>query len=479
MRTRLPLPDFSATRILVVGDVMLDKYWYGETQRISPEAPIQVVNMQGDTDTQCLGGAANVAANLAALGVVSRLIGLVGDDADAVCIEDMLVHQGVQHDLVRVADSRTIVKSRVVSRNQQLLRLDYEDGFAKVSPEQVEARFVALLPTVDAVILSDYAKGCLRNVGALIEQARRVDTAVFVDPKSKDFSIYSGATLLTPNLHEFNVAVGQDCHNSDELGANAQAMCEQLNLQALLITRGEQGMSLIVKDKEPIHLPAETHEVYDTTGAGDTVISMFVASYATGSPYLQCARLANKAASIVVTKVGTAVVKLEELASTIEDADGTAGICSQEKLLSLVQQARQKNQSIVMTNGCFDLLHGGHIEYLKQAASKGDKLIVAVNDDASLRSLKGDDRPVRQLAERMALLAALGVVDWVVSFSDDTPAQLIEQVCPDVLVKGGDYKPEQVVGFDAVTASGGKVIIVDYIEGFSTSHLISQIRNGR
>ena len=464
-------PDFSRAHLLVVGDVMIDRYYHGATRRISPEAPVQAVHVTDCEERP--GGAANVAVNVRGLGARATLIGLCGEDAEAGVLQRLLAEHGVETRLVAVRGSPTIVKMRVVSRGQQLIRLDFEDGFADAAPAQVEASFAACLDAADAVILSDYAKGCLRGVQPLIRRARDAGKPVFADPKGHDFSRYAGAAVLTPNFSEFEAVVGS-CRDDAEIADKARALKDRLGLDALLVTRGERGMSLIEGDGNVHHLPTHAHEVYDVTGAGDTAISVLAAAHALGVPLPEATRLANRAASLVVEKSGTATVDARELFDAPRGASDA--VCTEEELLARVADARRAKRRIVMTNGCFDLLHAGHIAYLTEAALLGKRLVVAVNDDASVRALKGDGRPINPLHLRMRLLAALEMVDWVVPFSESTPRRLIERVSPDVLVKGGDYEPRDVAGYDHVRGSGGEVVVLDYLEGVSTSALISEIR---
>ncbi len=472
MKPAAPLPDFSSVRLLVAGDVMLDRYYLGPAERISPEAPVQVVSV-ADVEERP-GGAANAAVNAVSLGAGVTLLGLVGDDAAAGVLERLLHERGVECRFITVAGSPTIIKSRVMSRGQQLLRIDFEDGFSAASHDAVEAAFTERLEGVDAVVLSDYAKGCLARVGRLIAAARDAGKPVFVDPKSADFSCYRGAGVLTPNFAEFTAVVGA-CADDDEIARKGEAMRSALDLDAVLVTRGAEGMSLI-EDGGAVHLSAEVHEVYDVTGAGDTVISVLAGAFCAGASLAEATRLANCAAGLVVEKAGTAVVNAGELRRRFAATPAEHGVHDEDELLELIAAARKRGESIVMTNGCFDILHAGHIDYLVRAAGLGGRLIVAVNDDASVTRLKGEGRPINRLPERMRLLAALEAVDWVVPFSEDTPQRLIERVAPDVLVKGGDYKAEEVVGYDHVTAYGGEVVILDYLEGFSTSRLIAGIR---
>ena len=464
-------PDFSRARLLVVGDVMIDRYYHGATRRISPEAPVQAVHVTDCEERP--GGAANVAVNIRGLGARATLIGLSGEDAEAGVLERLVAERGVEAHFVAVRGSPTIVKMRVVSRGQQLIRLDFEDGYADAALARVETLFAAHLGDADAVILSDYAKGCLRNVPRLIRLARDAGKPVFVDPKGHDFSRYAGATVLTPNFSEFEMVAGR-CRDDAEIADKGLALKNRFGFDALLVTRGERGMSLIEGAGNVHHLPTHAHEVYDVTGAGDTAISVLAAAYALGVPLPEATRLANRAASLVVEKSGTATVDSRELFDAPRGA--SAAVCSEEELLARVADARRAKRRIVMTNGCFDLLHAGHIAYLSEAALLGDRLLVAVNDDASVRALKGDGRPLNPLRLRMRLLAALEMVDWVVPFSESTPRRLIERVSPDVLVKGGDYEPRDIAGYDHVCGNGGEVVVLDYLEGVSTSALISEIR---
>jgi D-beta-D-heptose 7-phosphate kinase/D-beta-D-heptose 1-phosphate adenosyltransferase len=328
-------------------------------------------------------------------------------------------------------------------------------------------------------VLSDYGKGSLGAVQELIKAARAAQRPVLVDPKSRDFSIYRGATAVTPNLGEFEAVVGH-CRSEAELVEKGTALMARHELGALLITRGEQGMSLLQRGRGALHLPAKAREVYDVTGAGDTVISVLAASLAAGEDLAHATAIANLAAGIVVGKLGTATVSVPEIRRALhEESVQERGILSEEQLLSAVEQARVRGESVVMTNGCFDILHAGHVAYLQEARRLGERLIVAVNDDDSVRRLKGATRPINPLDHRMAVLAALQCVDWVVPFSEDTPERLICRVQPDYLAKGGDYRPEQVAGHQCVTAKGGKVAILAYREGHSTTTIIEQCRKSK
>lgn len=470
------LPDFTKARVLVAGDVMLDRYWTGPTSRISPEAPVPVVRIRRDEARA--GGAANVALNIASLGTQAQLMGVVGQDEAAAQLRETLARHGVQVEFLLAADQPTITKLRVLSRNQQLLRLDFEEALAAVDAFDRAAwqqQYVAALAQVDVVILSDYGKGTLSDVAPMVQAARAAGRRVLIDPKGTDWTPYRGATLLTPNLSEFEAVVGA-CRDDADLVARAQKLRAELALDALLITRSERGMTLVQADAPPLHLPAAALEVFDVTGAGDTVIAVLGAALAGGHALADACHLANTAAGIVVTKLGTASVTPAELATALSGHARNAGVLDEEALLQAVAQARAQNRRIVMTNGCFDLLHVGHLRYLQAARALGDRLIVAVNDDASVRALKGDSRPLNTLADRMAMLAGLQCVDWVVPFSEETPERLIGRVLPDLLVKGGDYRAEQIAGFEAVVANGGEVRVLEFHQGYSTTRLIEKAR---
>ncbi|RLM24232.1 bifunctional heptose 7-phosphate kinase/heptose 1-phosphate adenyltransferase [Brenneria alni] len=474
---KVTLPDFRRAGVLVVGDVMLDRYWYGPTSRISPEAPVPVVKV--DTIEERPGGAANVAMNIASLGAGSRLVGLTGIDDAARALNTKLNEVNVKCDFVSVPTHPTITKLRVLSRNQQLIRLDFEEGFDGVDPQPMIERIRQALPTIGALVLSDYAKGALTHVQTMIQVVKAAGVPVLVDPKGTDFSRYRGATLLTPNLSEFEAVAGR-CKNEDELVSRGMQLVADYGLSALLITRSEQGMTLLQPGKAPLHLPTLAQEVYDVTGAGDTVIGVLAAALAAGNPLEEACFLANAAAGVVVGKLGTSTVTPIELENAIRGRSETGfGVMSEAQLKEAVALARQRGEKIVMTNGCFDILHAGHVSYLSNARKLGDRLIVAVNTDASTSRLKGPSRPVNPLAQRMIVLGALEAVDWVVPFEEDTPQRLIAEVLPDILVKGGDYQPHEIAGSEEVWANGGEVKVLNFEDGCSTTNIINAIKAGK
>ena len=468
-------------RLLVIGDVMCDTYLSGHVSRISPEAPVPV--FESTEKRHVLGGAANVAANLRALGCEVHLAGVIGDDVTGRYVREQLRALGIADDLLAQDAGRpTTEKTRLIARHQQLVRLDQESRLplpAELST-QILAGVESILAEVDGLVCSDYNKGvCTPDLLVpLFAKAKAANLPNFVDPKARDFARYRGATVLTPNLAEVRHATGDLVEDETSLTSAAESLLRQSAAQALLVTRGAAGMSLFHPPGGPQHLPAHTRDVYDVTGAGDTVIAAFAAAAIGGLPYAEAARLANVAAGIVVGKAGTAVVYREELEAHWQAriAPSQSKLRTCDELSRALQQHRQRGERVVFTNGCFDLLHGGHVHYLQQARTLGDCLVVALNDDASVRLLKGDDRPLRPQDERARVLAALACVDYVVLFGEATPLTLIKSFKPDVLVKGGDYTLETVVGKEEVEASGGSVHLIPYVEGVSTTELVARMR---
>lgn len=471
---KVDIPAFAKASVLVVGDVMLDRYWQGPTQRISPEAPVPVVKINHHDDRP--GGAANVALNIASLGGHVSLIGITGQDEAHDALTTDLVALNIECHFVQQKVLPTITKLRVMSRNQQLLRLDFEESFAGVDKTSLAESTKNLLAQHDLLLISDYDKGTLSDVESLISLAKENNTPVLVDPKGTNFRRYKGATLLTPNMSEFEAVVGA-CHSEAELVAKGETLLHELDLQALLITRSEHGMTLLRKGHDEFHLPTQAREVFDVTGAGDTVIATLALAIAAKADFAQASALANIAAGIVVGKIGTSSVSEAELAQELHlGHESGLGVMSEEQLKIVVELAKKRGEKIVMTNGCFDILHAGHVSYLENAKKLGYRLIVAVNDDSSVKRLKGNGRPVNRLERRMAVLAGLASVDWVVSFSEDTPQRLIANLLPNILVKGGDYRVEQIAGGQEVIAAGGEVKVLNFEDGISTSAIIKTIR---
>lgn len=467
--------QFNHAKVLVLGDVMLDRYWFGATNRISPEAPVPVVKVQQNEERA--GGAANVAMNIASLNVPIKLLGMTGQDEAAQALVKLLADQRIDCDFVRLDSHPTITKLRILSRHQQLLRLDFEENFHDVQSDELLSRLQHYIAEYGALILSDYGKGTLSQVQQMIQIARQANVPVLIDPKGTDFERYRGATLLTPNMSEFEAVVGT-CHSEQEIVDKGLALIKQFDLTALLVTRSEKGMTLIRPQQEAFHLPTQAQEVFDVTGAGDTVISVLGTAIADGRSLEEACYLANVAAGIVVGKLGTSTVSTVELENAIHRrSENGFGIMSEQELKQAVAKAKARGEKIVMTNGCFDILHPGHVSYLANARKLGDRLIVAVNSDASVKRLKGEQRPINNLETRMAVLAGLASVDWLVAFEEETPQRLISEILPDLLVKGGDYKPEEIAGSKEVWANGGDVKVLNFENGYSTSNMIKKIQS--
>ncbi|HWV15924.1 MAG TPA: bifunctional D-glycero-beta-D-manno-heptose-7-phosphate kinase/D-glycero-beta-D-manno-heptose 1-phosphate adenylyltransferase HldE [Cellvibrio sp.] len=470
----LTVPQFELAKVCVIGDLMLDRYWQGSSHRISPEAPVPVVKVNATEDRP--GGAGNVALNIAALGATAVLSGTIGNDEAGSILSSYIHSAGIKTQLQVATHKPTITKLRVLSRHQQLLRMDFEEQFCAEDSTEIMANAMEIMHHSNVLILSDYAKGTLQDCQKLIALAKQLNITVLVDPKGEDYSHYRGAGILTPNITEFEAVVGR-CHSEKDMVSKGMALIESLSLGALLITRGEMGMTLLRPNLPEMHLTARAREVYDVTGAGDTVIAVLAVALATGQSLPEAVALANIAAGIVVGKLGAATVSAAELQYAIRIEQGAErGIVTEEQLLVAVESARINGQRIVFTNGCFDILHAGHVSYLENASRQGDRLIVALNSDASVRRLKGRDRPINPLDKRMAVLAGLKSVDWVVSFDEDTPERLLRNIRPDVLVKGGDYSESQVVGGNIVKATGGSVQVLEFVKDCSTTSIVNRIR---
>ena len=468
------VPQFDLSRVLVVGDLMLDSYWHGASTRISPEAPVPVVNIVQSEER--IGGAGNVALNLASLGASVVLVGIVGNDDDGRTLKVKLESADICCDLQISTSKPTIKKLRIISQHQHLLRLDFEERFTVEDSSQIFKKVEALIAGSGVLVLSDYAKGSLQDPCSLINLARKYEIPVLVDPKGIDFERYRGATLLTPNFSEFQAVVGV-CTNEQILAEKGDTLMASLDIAALLVTRSEKGMTLLRQNFPPFHLPARAREVFDVTGAGDTVISLLAGALASGADILDAVTMANVAAGIVVGKLGTSSVSHLELCQAISADHGVEfGVTNDEQLMAHVIDARTRGERIVFTNGCFDILHAGHVGYLKQARKKGDRLIVAVNADVSVSNLKGPGRPINSVDRRMAVLAGLNSVDWVVAFDDQTPERLLTLIKPDILVKGGDYSRNEVVGFEIVDSYGGEVQVLNYFEDCSTTAIVKKIQ---
>ncbi|HEX7776860.1 MAG TPA: D-glycero-beta-D-manno-heptose-7-phosphate kinase [Parvibaculum sp.] len=475
------LESFRSTRVLCVGDVMLDRYVYGEVRRISPEAPIPVLRV--DEERAMLGGAGNVVRNLAALGAHVSFVSVVGEDAAGGEIGAMLkALPEVEMRLVTEPKRLSTVKIRYVAMSQQVLRADYETAapIGGALQGEVIAHIRALLPRAQVLVLSDYGKGMLTPevCRAAIDAARALGIPVIVDPKGRTYENYSGASVVTPNRKELSEAAGSPLDDEEALVSAARALAERCDIGTLLVTRSRDGMSLIADDGTVTHLPAEAREVFDVSGAGDTVVSTLAVAMAAGLPLVDAASLANTAAGIVVGKVGTAVVFPDELSAKLRDRKLTSieqKVAPLQVAADIVAGWRRQGLRVGFTNGCFDLLHPGHIALLSQSRAMCDRLVVGLNSDASVRRLKGPARPVQSDIARSTVLASLSNVDLVVVFEEDTPEALIEGLRPDVLIKGGDYTVDTIVGAAFVQSYGGRVEIVDLVPGFSTTKTVEKL----
>jgi D-beta-D-heptose 7-phosphate kinase / D-beta-D-heptose 1-phosphate adenosyltransferase len=460
---------FSNVHIAVLGDVMLDSYLVGDTNRVSPEAPIPIVKVNSQRDV--LGGAANVARNIVALGAKCTLLGAVGNDSCADKICDLLDEHAINNLLVR-CDMKTTHKTRVLSSGQQLLRMDFEQDAPKEAEKQLLEFLQSIFAKVDILILSDYRKGVLNDPQLFINAARSAGVKVLVDPKRSDISLYKNADIITPNWSEYSALVQHLSDNDDQL-KHAVALRDQANIGAMLVTRGADGMNIVTESLH--HIPTRAQEVFDVSGAGDTVIATLALGLAAGISLVKSAELANAAAGLVVKKVGTATLSMPELRFAVLKVDSELSLISASCVADYAAALRAEGKKIVFTNGCFDILHPGHIRYLTESAKLGDVLIVALNDDESVQRLKGSSRPLNTLEGRATCVAGLRPVSWVTSFSEDTPLEIIKLIMPDVLVKGGDYTADQVVGADEVLQRGGRVELIDFVDGFSTTTLVEKI----
>lgn len=476
------LSNLSSAKILVVGDVMLDRYWQGDTGRISPEAPVPVVKISTIQDK--VGGAANVAKNIAHLDGQVSLLGIIGDDEFGEQLKNILQTDNINAELITQTDSPTIAKMRVISRHQQVVRLDLEETFSETHSQLLLERLTDIATNFDVVVFSDYNKGSLKLIEQMIASVKALGKTVLIDPKGDDFSRYKGADFITPNFAEFKVA-GGDATNEQSVTDSARQLLNKNKISNMLLTRSEKGMSLISLEQKH-DFAAQVREVADVTGAGDTVIATLAMMLAIGMPANNAVEIANLAAGIVVGKLGAATVSPEELGHKLSEYllenRGKQYRTPFSDVMQHIVFAKQNGERIVFTNGCFDILHSGHVRYLAQAKTLGDRLVVGLNSDDSIKRLKGENRPINNLDERTAILSGLASVDWVIPFGDDiaendTPLKLIKQIKPDVLVKGGDYSVENIVGAQQVLGNGGTVKVLEFVEGRSTSNVIEKVKN--
>jgi D-beta-D-heptose 7-phosphate kinase / D-beta-D-heptose 1-phosphate adenosyltransferase len=475
-------------RILILGDLILDEYVVGDVSRISPEAPIPILDVRREDHK--IGGAGNVAANVVAMGGRASMLGAIGNDAAGNRLTELLKNVGIDTSPVLVASNRrTTIKSRHMAGPQQLVRVDREDRvpITDASERSAVAYVEKHAGDYGLVIISDYGKGLLTRelLDATIRTARAKKVRVLVDPKGSDYTRYEGASIVTPNRAEAELATGRPIRNTpagtprvEDLVAAAEWLLEYCQLEAAVITLGKDGVFFLARDgKTPHMIPTHARQVYDVTGAGDTVIAHLGLHLAAGSSLEEAVRLANAAAGLVVAKLGTATVRREEVLDALALSEPRQGkvVSAAQDLDRLVTELKANGRIVVFTNGVFDILHAGHLNYLREARAAGDFLVVGVNDDASVRRLKGAKRPITPLADRMALLAALEMVDCVVPFSEDTPLALVQRITPNVLVKGEDWAEKGVVGREWVEAHGGRVLLMKLVEGRSTTGVIERI----
>ncbi len=480
--------DFSGLTILCVGDVMLDRFMHGDIDRISPEAPVPVLRLREKREMP--GGAGNVASNIASLGGRAVLVGLIGQDEAGRRLRELLgASPRITDALVSSTHRPTICKTRFIAGRQQVVRTDDESGASLLPDEETDlaSAVQALLPGCQALILSDYGKSALSPglVAMAVAAAARAGVPVFVDPKTDDFGRYRGATCITPNLREFAAAVPSrfqagGFRQEAEIAAAAAALLGQAEAQAILVTRSERGMTLVERSGEVTSVPSRAREVFDVSGAGDTVIATLALAHASGRTLAQSMHIANAAAGVVVSKLGTATADIaevmHELAAQSEDLGGPAiaGLQTLETTRGLMRHWREQGLRVGFTNGCFDILHPGHVALLAAARRTCDRLVVALNTDASVRRLKGPTRPVNSLQQRAQVMAAIRYVDCVTGFDEDTPLEAIRTLLPDVLVKGADYTVDQVVGAEIVLAAGGRVVLAELVAGQSTTRIIER-----
>ncbi len=467
-------------RCLVVGDLMLDEYLWGKAERISPEAPVQVVDVI--REELRLGGAGNVVHNLAALGAQVSVCSVVGDDQNGRELLGQFCHHHIDTRAIFLdPDRRTSRKTRVVAAHQQIVRIDREsrDALPAAVEEELCSWIAAHAAEYGVIVLSDYNKGVLTPavIASAVAAAAAVGIPVLVDPKGTDYVRYAGATLLTPNRKEAEAASGISITDAASLAQAADVIMNTTGLQHLLITRSEEGMSLFSKDGDIVHIPTVAREVFDVSGAGDTVLAALAVGIASRFSMAESAQLANVAAGIAVGKLGTSIVTPQEIIDTVSlvHKDSHAKIKSLDVLTALIAAEKNRGKRVVFTNGCFDLLHAGHVKYLQKARGLGDLLVLGLNSDASVRRLKGARRPLIDQDERAHLLAALDCIDYVVIFDEDTPLELIKALKPLVLAKGGDYSLDGVVGRDIVESYGGRVELVTFVDGKSTTNIIERI----
>ena len=467
-------------RIMVIGDLILDEYIWGSVSRISPEAPVPILETKSENLT--LGGAANVANNLVAIGCEVHLVGAIGNDEKGDKLLSLIEEKKISSKgIFRFVYRPTTSKIRVIGHNQQILRIDKEDN--RPITEETENKIIKFinktLPDMDIVICSDYRKGILTEkvFSATTHRANNSKKRVLVDPKSSNFELYRGATIITPNQFEVEEAVPIKIQDKIDLDRAAEYLLNLTHAEVILITRGKNGMTLYPNKEKPIDIPTQAKEVFDVTGAGDTVVSVLAMALAIGFNYQDSAWLSNMAASIVVGKIGTAVVTLPEIDEYLHEEmlRTSKAVLNLEELTKTVSLAKSVGKTVVFTNGCFDLIHGGHIEFLQKARAKGDLLVVGLNSDRSVKAIKGNGRPIKGEKERANIISALKSVDYITIFDETTPEEIISEIRPDILVKGDDYDVDEVVGREIVEGYGAKVELIPVVKGLSTTNIVTKI----
>jgi len=482
-RLRGILDGIGSPSILIVGDLILDRYVYGDVKRLSQEAPIQILDVTGEE--YMLGGAANVADKLASLGAKVALVAMTGDDSEAQVAVDLLAGRGIDVAGVMRDERRpTTLKTRFIAQNQQVLRVDRESRAGALRPLRTQALGLIkdLLPGRSSVVVSDYAKGLLTAdvAGEIIAMASGAGVPVVVDPKGSDFARYRGATVLTPNKRELGDGAHMSIETEEDLGAAGRRVVEETRCKHLVVTCGGDGMVIFNSDRTSRAVPTKKREVCDVTGAGDAVAAVIGLSVAAGVGIDDAAQLANIAGGIIVGQIGVGSLSIGDMAQELDSIERSSAhkILDPRRVIEAVSAARRAGLKIVFTNGCFDLLHAGHVRLLEECKGLGDLLIVGLNTDESVRRLKGPGRPIVPESSRANLLAALVFTDYIVPFDEDTPVDLIKAIKPDVLVKGGDYAKDRIVGWDVVEGYGGRVATVPVVEGFSTSAIVEKIKGG-
>ena len=464
--------NFNKAKVLVVGDIILDTYCSGSVNRISPEAPVPIVEQKNVTNR--LGGAANVALNLASLGADVGLMGIVGKDSNAQTVRNLLASASINAHLIISSDTPTVNKIRISVDNHQMMRIDIEELYCGSCVSEMQVSFDEKIHNYDVVIFSDYAKGTLNCISSLISTCNKNLKISIVDPKGSDFKKYGGANFVTPNLKEFYAVAKKS--NDDSLETMGLDLCEFNSIESVLVTKSEKGMALYSTKYDSLELPTNAKEVFDVTGAGDTVVAVLGACLAIGVDIKTAVSLSNKAAGIVVGKAGTSVVTIHELLLEEYGSQISGQEFNPTELAYVINSLRADSRKVVMTNGCFDVLHVGHIEYLEKAKALGDYLVVLVNDDSSVSRLKGDSRPINSLTNRLKMLTRLRSVDAVMAFSEDTPEKIYNTLLPNVLVKGADYSVDEIAGSKAVLNAGHSVVLIQMVDGFSTTSLIDKMK---